>query len=134
MQMSTGTRPMLDVASAAERLKEVVVRTPLQLNANLSRRYQCNVYLKREDLQTVRSYKIRGAYNRMSRLDADARRDGVVCASAGNHAQGVAYSCKLLQTPGTIFMPQNTPRQKIARVRSFGEDWVRLELVGDTFD
>src|SRR4051812_29486926 len=83
----------LDVVKAAERLKRVVYRTPLTLNQNLSRKFQCKVYLKREDLQIVRSYKIRGAYNMMSTLSQSQLQHGVVCASAGNHAQGFAYSC-----------------------------------------
>ena len=123
-----------DIDAAYETLRPVVRRTPLELSARLSEFYNARVYLKREDLQTVRSYKIRGAYNCMSRLSQTQRERGVVCASAGNHAQGVALSCRLLETRGTIFMPQNTPRQKIARVRSLGGDWVTLELIGDTFD
>ncbi len=134
MEMSTGTLPILDVASAAERLKKVVVRTPLQLNANLSRRYQCNVYLKREDLQTVRSYKIRGAYNMMSSLPLKQLSSGVVTASAGNHAQGFAFSCKNLGVKGVIFMPIITPRQKVNQTRMFGEQFIEIRLVGDTFD
>lgn len=132
--MSTGTLPRLDVASAAERLKKVVLRTPLQLNANLSRRYQCNVYLKREDLQTVRSYKIRGAYNMMSSLPPERLSNGVVTASAGNHAQGFAFSCKNLGVKGVIFMPIITPRQKVNQTRMFGELFIEIRLVGDTFD
>lgn len=123
-----------DIDDAYERLQPVVRRTPLEFSDRLSAEYHSHIYLKREDLQTVRSYKIRGAYHRMSLLGLEARRRGVVCASAGNHAQGVALSCRLLETPGTIFMPQNTPRQKVARVRSLGGTWVRLEMVGDTFD
>jgi threonine dehydratase len=111
-----------------------VRRTPLEFSERLSAEYDARVFLKREDLQTVRSYKIRGAYHCMSRLSDSQREHGVVCASAGNHAQGVALSCRLLQTRGTIFMPQNTPRQKISRVRSLGGDWVTIELRGDTFD
>src|ERR1700722_17971437 len=104
--METSTRAVsLDVAKAAERLKKIVVRTPLILNQNLSRRYQCNVYLKREDRQVVRSYKIRGAYNMMSTLPAEQLQRGVTTASAGNHAQGFAYSCKQLGIKGVVFMP-----------------------------
>ena len=123
-----------DIDAAYETLQPVVRRTPLELSARLSELYDARIFLKREDLQTVRSYKIRGAYNCMSRLTRAQRERGVVCASAGNHAQGVALSCRLLQTRGTIFMPQNTPRQKITRVRSLGGDWVTLQLMGDTFD
>ena len=110
--METSTRMLsLDVKGAAERLKKVVIRTPLILNHNLSRKYQCNVYLKREDLQVVRSYKIRGAYNMMSSISPEILSKGVVCASAGNHAQGFAYSCKKLNVKGVVFMPSITPKQ-----------------------
>ncbi len=133
--METSTRAVtLDVAGAAERLKKVVIRTPLVLNHNLSRRYQCNVYLKREDLQVVRSYKIRGAYNMMSRLPEEILEKGVVCASAGNHAQGFAYSCKKLNVKGVVFMPTITPKQKIDQTRMFGENFVEIKLIGDSFD
>jgi threonine dehydratase len=123
-----------DIDAAYETVRPIVRRTPLEFSERLSAEYNARIFLKREDLQTVRSYKIRGAYNCMSRLPADQREHGVVCASAGNHAQGVALSCRLLKMRGTIFMPQNTPRQKISRVRSLGGEWVTLELMGDTFD
>ena len=133
--METSSRAIsLDVAGAAERLKKVAVRTPLVLNQNLSRRYQCNVYLKREDLQVVRSYKIRGAYNMMSSFPEETLKKGVVCASAGNHAQGFAYSCKKLNVKGVVFMPIITPKQKVDQTRMFGENFVEIKLVGDTFD
>src|SRR5450432_4075178 len=133
--METSTRAItLNVAGAAERLKKVVIRTPLVLNQNLSRRYNCNVYLKREDLQVVRSYKIRGAYNMMSSLSEEVLRKGVVCASAGNHAQGFAYSCKKLNVKGVVFMPIITPKQKVDQTRMFGEHYVEIKLIGDTFD
>jgi threonine dehydratase len=133
--METSTRAItLDVAGAAERLRKIVVRTPLVLNQNLSRRYNCNVYLKREDLQVVRSYKIRGAYNMMSSLNEEVLRKGVVCASAGNHAQGFAYSCKKLNVKGVVFMPIITPKQKVDQTRMFGENFVEIKLIGDTFD
>lgn len=119
---------------ATERLKGVVTRTPLQLNSNLSKRYHCNVYLKREDLQVVRSYKLRGAYNMMSSLPKDALKKGVVCASAGNHAQGFAFGCKKLGIKGVIFMPVITPNQKINQTKMFGENFVEIKLVGDNFD
>jgi len=89
---------------------------------------------KREDLQQVRSYKIRGAYNKMSTLNDTEIENGIVCASAGNHAQGVALSCKLLKVKGTIFMPSPTPNQKIEQVKMFGENFINVVLVGDTFD
>lgn len=124
----------LQFAEAATRLKNIVSHTPLQLNLNLSRRYQCNVYLKREDLQVVRSYKLRGAYNMMSSLSEEQRQRGVVCASAGNHAQGFAYSCKKLGIRGVVFMPIITPGQKVSQTRMFGEDHIEVKLVGDNFD
>jgi len=110
------------------------VETPLQRNAVLSQRYGCNVYLKREDLQIVRSFKIRGAYNFIRSLPEDIAERGVVCASAGNHAQGVAYSCSALGIPGAIFMPATTPKQKVSQVERFGGGKVLIRLVGDTFD
>ena len=133
--MDSSTRAFtLDVAGASKRLKNVVVRTPLVLNQNLSRRYQCNVYLKREDLQIVRSYKIRGAYNMMSSFPEEFLKKGVVCASAGNHAQGFAYSCKKLNVKGVVFMPTITPKQKVDQTRMFGENFVEIKLIGDSFD
>jgi threonine dehydratase len=122
------------IEQAKINLTEVVLKTPLQLNTNLSEKYQATVYLKREDLQKVRSYKIRGAYNKISHLDAAQKTKGIVCASAGNHAQGVAYSCQLLQIQGKIYMPKTTPKQKIKQVQLFGKDFVEIVLTGDTFD
>jgi len=130
----TNTAPRLDFAAAARRLKKVVKRTPLTYNYNLSRKYKCNVYLKREDLQVVRSYKLRGAYNMMSSLPAEKLKNGVVCASAGNHAQGFAYSCRKLNVNGIVFMPIITPNQKINQTKMFGEEFIEVRLVGDTFD
>jgi len=123
-----------DYKGAQERLKPVVQRTPLVFSHSLSRKYQCNVYLKREDLQVVRSYKIRGAYNMMSSLPAEQLQRGVVCASAGNHAQGFAYSCKKLGIKGTVFMPVITPQQKVQQTRFFGEEYIEIKLTGDTYD
>lgn len=124
----------LEFHKASLRLKKVVNKTPLMLNTSLSRKYQCNVYLKREDLQVVRSYKLRGAYNMMSSLPTEQLQKGVVCASAGNHAQGFAYSCKKLGIKGTVFMPIITPNQKVKQTKMFGEDLIDIVLVGDTFD
>lgn len=124
----------LHFAEAAKRLHGVVNRTPLQLNANLSRKYNCNVYLKREDLQVVRSYKLRGAYNMMKSLPREKLQVGVVCASAGNHAQGFAFSCKKLGVKGVVFMPIITPKQKVNQTKMFGESNIEIKLVGDTFD
>lgn len=124
----------LDFVGTRERLRKVVKHTPLTLSRTLSRQYNCQVYLKREDLQVVRSYKLRGAYNMMSRCAPEQLSRGVVCASAGNHAQGFAYSCKKLQVKGVIFMPIITPNQKVNQTRMFGEDWVEIVLIGDTYD
>jgi len=125
---------MLDFNAAANRLKNVIYRTPLVLNHNLSKKYQANIYLKREDLQVVRSYKIRGAYNMMSSLSKEQLQKGVVCASAGNHAQGFAYSCKKLGVKGVVFMPVITSNQKISQTKMFGEDFVEIKLIGDSYD
>jgi len=128
-------KPSLDsVKQAAETIRNVVAKTPLQLNTTASKKMEANIYLKREDLQLVRSYKIRGAYNKISSLNNEQRSNGIVCASAGNHAQGVAYSCNRLKIKGTIFMPVPTPNQKIEQVKLFGGDFVTVELIGDTFD
>jgi threonine dehydratase len=123
-----------DIKEASKRLEGAIYHTPVQLNVNLSERYGCNVYLKREDLQIVRSYKIRGAYNFISSQSTEALAKGVVCASAGNHAQGVALSCNKLKIVGKIFMPTTTPKQKVKQVSMFGREWVEVILVGDTFD
>lgn len=122
------------IVSAAKKLKSVVSHTPLQKNSNLSSKYGASVYLKREDLQLVRSYKLRGAYNLISSLSHEQRNQGVVCASAGNHAQGVAFSCAKLKINGVVFMPSTTPPQKINQVRMFGGDFIEIILEGDTFD
>ena len=123
-----------DILHAHRVLQEVVLPTPLQPNRGLSAKHDCQIFLKREDQQTVRSFKIRGAYNLISSLPEETRRAGVVCASAGNHAQGVAFSCQALDIPGIIFMPTTTPRQKINQVKLFGGNNVDIRLVGDTFD
>ncbi|MEM7086837.1 MAG: threonine ammonia-lyase IlvA [Bacteroidota bacterium] len=123
-----------EVKLAALTLKDVVYKTPLVQSSRLSELLKCNVFFKREDLQTVRSYKIRGAYNKIASMASSDRDRGIVCASAGNHAQGVAMSCKLMKTPGTIYMPQTTPTQKIEQVRMFGGTFVEVKLEGDTFD
>ena len=124
----------LDFESAKKRLQKIVNRTPLTYNHNLSRKYQCDVYLKREDLQIVRSYKLRGAYNMMSSLPTEQLEKGVVCASAGNHAQGFAYSCKKLNVKGVVFMPIITPNQKVSQTKMFGDGFIEVKLTGDTFD
>ncbi len=126
--------PVEDILNAAQRLRGIITPTPLMYNLNLSEQYGADIWLKREDLQVVRSYKIRGAYNKMSTLSAEQLTHGVVCASAGNHAQGVAYACRKLQTKGTIFMPIPTPKQKVKQVAMFGKEMIDIRLVGDTFD
>ncbi|MGG1553875.1 threonine ammonia-lyase IlvA [Paenibacillus ferrarius] len=123
-----------DILKANHVLSKVIEPSPLQRNDLLSSQYECNVFLKREDMQVVRSFKIRGAYNVIQGLTAEERAAGVVCASAGNHAQGVAYSCKQLGIEGKIFMPTTTPRQKISQVKLFGGSFVEVILTGDTFD
>lgn len=122
------------IRKTADRLATVVHRTPYIYQSRLSRQFDCEVFVKREDLQRVRSYKLRGAYNRISQLSADEADRGVVCASAGNHAQGVALSCKLLEIPGIIYMPTPTPAQKIEQVRMFGESFIEVRLEGDSYD
>lgn len=123
-----------EIVEAQASLRDVITRTPLQKDTVLSAHYECNVYLKREDLQLVRSFKIRGAYHLIQGLSETERQQGVVCASAGNHAQGVAYACKALQIQGKIYMPTTTPRQKISQVKMFGGPFVEVILLGDTFD
>ena len=123
-----------NIYKAKVRLKRVVVHTPLMKNLYYSEKHDCNLYLKREDLQIVRSYKIRGAYNKMASLSKKELDKGIVCASAGNHAQGVALACQTLQVKGIIFMPTTTPQQKIKKVQSFGKKFVEIKLTGDTFD
>lgn len=124
----------LDINRAKLRLRDVVKKTPLQLNHRISERYHANVYLKREDLQIVRSYKLRGAYNMINSLSADVLKKGVVCASAGNHAQGFAFSCSELEINGVVFMPKISPKQKIRQTQMFGKEYVKIILEGDTFD
>lgn len=131
----TATRVSVeDIMVAHHTLKDVVYKTPLERNRILSERLGCNVYIKREDLQVVRSFKLRGAYYLIRSLSEEEVERGVVCASAGNHAQGVAYSCHTLGIRGVIFMPATTPRQKVSQVKRFGGDAVEVVLVGDTFD
>ncbi len=123
-----------DIIIAYQGIKDIVAHTPLQKNYRLSEKYDCNVYLKREDLQHVRSFKLRGAFYSMKMLEKEKMKNGVVCASAGNHAQGVAYSCRYLNVHGKIFMPATTPKQKVTQVKMFGKENVEIILTGDTFD
>jgi threonine dehydratase len=135
MNLTTTYSPALEaVKQAAKTLKGIASVTPLSYNDYYSKQWNCNVFFKREDLQQVRSYKIRGSYNKISSLTATQIENEIVCASAGNHAQGVAISCKLLKIKGTIFMPTPTPNQKIEQVKMFGEEYVEVILIGDSFD
>ncbi|WP_125708877.1 threonine ammonia-lyase IlvA [Companilactobacillus zhongbaensis] len=135
--MTTKTRTVLtdqEVENAYRVLKPVVEHTPLQHSEYLSQKYGCQVYLKREDLQQVRSFKIRGAYYAIHQTPEADRKRGVVCASAGNHAQGVAWTSREMDLPATIFMPTTTPQQKVDQVKFFGGENVTIKLVSDTFD
>ncbi|WP_372433632.1 threonine ammonia-lyase IlvA [Hoyosella rhizosphaerae] len=123
-----------DIDIAAQRIKGVVSATPLEHCQRLSDATGANVWLKREDLQRVRSYKLRGAYNLMVQLSDTERAAGVVCASAGNHAQGVAFACKALGIRGRIYLPSNTPKQKRDRIRAHGNSFVELKITGPTYD
>jgi threonine dehydratase len=134
LRMTSKLLSVQNIEQASLRLKGVLQYTPFSINKNLSSKYNANIYLKREDMQVVRSFKIRGAYNKMASMSAEAVSKGVICASAGNHAQGVAFACAHLKIKGTIYMPNTTPSQKITKVRYFGGDWVTINLVGDTFD
>lgn len=128
-------RPTIEVVNeAANNLREVVLKTPLVKNEQYSNEFQSTILFKREDLQQVRSYKIRGSFNKISSLTSEQRKKGIVCASAGNHAQGVALSCKLLKIHGMIYIPSPTPKQKINQVKMFGEEYVEVVLIGDSFD
>ncbi len=123
-----------DIAAAQERINGVVERTPLQYSPRLSELTGAKIFLKREDLQGVRSYKIRGAYSVIAQLSDQERKAGVVAASAGNHAQGVAYACNHLGVKGRIYVPANTPKQKRDRIKFHGQDAVELVVTGDSFD
>src|SRR5690606_24983155 len=124
----------LDSEAALERIKKVINRTPLQYAPRLSEQYEASIYLKREDLQVVRSYKLRGAFNKISQMEEDQLKNGVVGASAGNHAQGLAFSCKMKGIKGVIFMPKATSKQKIEQTKMFGGSFIEIFLTGDTFD
>jgi threonine dehydratase len=130
----TAQRLGAEVEAAARRLAWVAERTPLQRNARLAQAIGADVWLKREDLQVGRSYKIRGAYNTISQLDAARQAAGVVCASAGNHGQGVAYACRALGVRGSVVVPGTTPRQKRDRIAALGGEMVDLVVTGDTYD
>ena len=123
-----------NIQKAKDIVRDVALVTPLQHNERLSEQYDANVYFKREDLQPIRSFKLRGAYHKIYKLLDAERKLGIVCASAGNHAQGVALACNKLGIKGTIFMPVPTPKQKLNQVRMFGGENIETRLVGDTFD
>jgi len=130
-------RPLLDISTieaAANRVQAAAVTTPFEEHARLSELYDATILVKREDLQPIRSFKIRGAFNKISLLNDAQCANGVVCSSAGNHAQGVAYACKHHNIHGTIFMPTPTPQQKVSQVAMFGGENVTIKLVGDTYD
>ena len=122
MSLSKYFPQLKNINKARITLNDIVLHTPRQKNLNLSDEFEANILLKREDLQVVRSYKLRGAYNKMAQLSNKELEKGVVCASAGNHAQGVAYSCNKLQIKALIYMPVTTPRQKISQVKLFGKE------------
>jgi threonine dehydratase len=132
--MTTTTPTAQGILKAKKVLENVIETTPFKLNEQLSDEFGAKIYLKREDLQVVRSYKIRGAYNFMSHLNAAQKKQGVVCSSAGNHAQGFALSCSLLKIKGTVFMPVTTPKQKVNAVERLGKKYVEIILSGDTYD
>lgn len=129
------TLPTLEgIREARNQLKGVCKQTPFVKSERLSQQVNASVFLKREDLQEIRSFKIRGAYTKMNALTSAERKQGVLCASAGNHAQGVAYTCKALKIQGQVYMPATTPQQKVAQVQYFGGDYINTLLVGDTYD
>ena len=134
MQVVKNSIALDAIRKARKNLEGVVKTTPMVYMKNFSEHYGAEIYFKREDAQVVRSYKIRGAYNKIQGLSKKALNNGIVCASAGNHAQGVAYACNKLKVQGTIFMPVTTPNQKIAQVRMFGGDYVDIQLAGDSYD
>jgi threonine dehydratase len=122
------------VQLAASRLNSVIRKTPWEFNKRLSESTGASIFFKREDLQQVRSFKIRGAYNKICSLSEGERTRGIVCASAGNHAQGFAFSCKKMQIEGIVYMPATTPQQKVSQVRMFGGEYIQVVLTGDNFD
>jgi len=122
------------IKQAAHQIQDIVLESPLMYAPRLSESFGAKIYLKREDLQGVRSYKIRGAYHKIANIPVDLRSKGIVAASAGNHAQGVALSCALLGIQAYIFMPKTTPLQKVEAVRFHGKEKVRIKLIGNTYD
>ena len=130
----SGPLPAADIDVAAERIAEVALRTPLEFCDRLSAATGAQVYLKREDLQSVRSYKVRGAYNLLKQLTDDELRAGVVCSSAGNHAQGFALACRSMQVHGRVYVPGKTPKQKRDRIRYHGGEFIELIVGGSSYD
>ena len=122
------------IMKAQKALKSIIRKTPLEKSEFLSKKFKANIYLKREDLQNVRSYKIRGAYNHIVNISKKERENGIICASSGNHGQGVAKACRDLKIKNKIFMPISTPRQKINRVCYFGDKFTETVLTGNTYD
>jgi len=122
------------IKQAKKNFGDFIKTSPLEFSQRLSQKYDAEIYLKREDLQSVRSYKIRGAFNKINSLSEDEKKAGVVCASAGNHAQWVAITCAELRIKGTIYMPITTPEQKVYKTKQFGWDFVDVVLIWDTFD
>ncbi len=122
-----------EIEKACETLKKVVINSPFQKISTYSNIYNSNIFFKREDLQKVRSFKIRGAFNKISTLDKDQAKNGLVCASAGNHAQGFAVSCSTLGYKGVVYMPTTTPNQKIQQVKKFGKNNIEVILFGENF-
>ena len=131
--MSTKLINIENIRNASNKLADVVIKTPLEKNLKLKSNFSSNIYLKREDLQQVRSFKIRGALNKILSLSDSESSKGIVCASAGNHAQGFAFACKMLNIDGNVFMPIHTTKQKIQQVEKFGGDKIKIKLVGDNF-
>ncbi len=130
----SGPLSAADIDAAAQRIADVALRTPLEYCDRLSEVTGARVYLKREDLQSVRSYKVRGAYNLLKQLSEDELRAGVVCSSAGNHAQGFALSCRSMKVHGRVYVPGKTPKQKRDRIRYHGGEFIELIVGGRTYD
>ena len=126
--------PIDEIKKAISNLNNIILSTPLNLIDSYSNKYSSNVYVKREDLQITRSFKIRGSYNKIFSLNNEEKKRGVVCSSAGNHAQGVSFSCNKLKINGTIFMPNTTPTIKVNKVKEFGGKYIKVKLVGDSYD
>ena len=131
--MSTKLINIENIRNASNKLADVVIKSPLEKNLKLKSNFSSNIYLKREDLQQVRSFKIRGAFNKILSLSDSESSKGIVCASAGNHAQGFAFACKMLNIDGNVFMPIHTTKQKIQQVEKFGGEKIKIKLVGDNF-